>query len=650
MQFCLMEGKPDSSMGHGETKGKPKGVINMNRIRVMSGSRIVWTIAFIMCASILPFSSIAMADPIINVDHSIWGIFGYSNAIPVAVSPNGEWLVTINESGSWILFNMRTKEYVQNDRNYYHRQSAITYYDAVNFTQNFYDNAPRFSKDGTKLYYIHEYGIGVYDLIHHTWDDATQAAWNAAYVGFDYATGEAINSANGSWDGIDTRNGRSTISEFASTDPSLFSDAYNSDAEPFMDKTYMLTDKANQLSVVLNDAKVLDVYNGGIGLTELDELKAEGYTDLRIQYISDNGRTVVFVLESPDWDEPKFYFTYSRWDTEEYVENPILTKEFSMPIGTTTPDIAFTFDFEATYPASATATEITNTGQAPWEGAHILEFSPESQSTTQGGTKVVMKQLSDEILRDLQFPNGGTFWYRVTESNDGEYNVHYDERAYWVAVLVANIEGTPTVREILVFEDTDGDIGDKADTILFENTYFQLGELVVTKDIIGDYADMTKLFDFTVTAGSENAGLAASLGAPTEVIGNIYDNNGNLVDSVTLNGSATQASFQLGRGWAIVFDSVMAGSSFTVSENAEDYDASIVITYADGTVSEITGDSTGSYRIGYYTNSFNFTNELPEVTPTGMLLQALPYFLAALVITGIIVISSKRKELLSDEL
>ena len=151
----------------------------------------------------------------------------------------------------------------------------------------------------------------------------------------------------------------------------------------------------------------------------------------------------------------------------------------------------------------------------------------------------------------------------------------------------------------------------KADS--FKNSY-DSGSLKITKLITGTGADMNHKFDFTVTFAAPK-GFAINSAIS-------YDKT----QGVEKNGNTY--TFELGAGDNITFSNLPAGTIYTVTEDKEDYDQTIVYSNKGETKSITSG----------VTDTAEFTNNRNVTIDTGITLDTLPFVLILAVCAGAVVL------------
>ena len=158
--------------------------------------------------------------------------------------------------------------------------------------------------------------------------------------------------------------------------------------------------------------------------------------------------------------------------------------------------------------------------------------------------------------------------------------------------------------------------------------------LEVTKEVAGQFANRTALFNFTMTLW------AASTPMPTPLTGIITDSDGNPVPAprgvVNIAGGMTRnASFQLMHGETLTIEDLPPGVTWTVTEQPHPEFMPSVTVYVGGSV-ETTASAgfnsplpTGTHSLSDEgRNAADFVNRQEVAPPTGLFINRVPYGLA----------------------
>ena len=225
------------------------------------------------------------------------------------------------------------------------------------------------------------------------------------------------------------------------------------------------------------------------------------------------------------------------------------------------------------------------------------------------------------------FPHAGVYEYTVKETAGDAEGITYDSTSYTMRVYVVNKgTGDLEVRDITVEAD-EADNG-KQDELSFTNTYRKNGSLTITKSTVGDLADKTKDFAFTITfskSGTESDNVASYTGKidAEEVPCKIGE----------------ETTFSLHDGESLVFENLPVGTRYVVTEAAaaDGYTPSVSViengvqnatSNATSEENELsTADVNSSNLVGENENKVEFTNTCDDVPVTGLVLKNLPFLL-----------------------
>lgn len=325
------------------------------------------------------------------------------------------------------------------------------------------------------------------------------------------------------------------------------------------------------------------------------------------------------------------------------------TLQYADEVGLTTPNVTFTFDFTKKSKDGVETTEAL--GAMPAIPAKTLSFSS-SDTPTVANNMNQIKKTSGDVLAGLNWTETGIYVYDVKEKTSGftpgaGETMNYSLAEYKLNVVVAydSASGKYFVEQTTIDQIKD-DAGENGDgkgganpsddpyTFLFTNTYTKQGgstpgtkALTITKTTTGTGSDVSKQFSYSLKADDSVTGVANATytGTITRAGG------GTSTVSLVADGS-TASTFTLASGDKIVFDTLPAGTTFTVEETGvSGYKASYTGTTAIGNISGAgdTGEnlSTGSQTIGTVDNKVDFTNTYDQsLIPTGILNNIVPVF------------------------
>ena len=306
-----------------------------------------------------------------------------------------------------------------------------------------------------------------------------------------------------------------------------------------------------------------------------------------------------------------------------------IVKVLQLPEGASVPTETFTFTLEAV------------TEDAPTATVAMPDFSGnDSPGEPEGG--ICLMEKSANIVFGSVFPHAGIYEYEVTEVRGATDGMAYSSDSYTLRLYVANAaDGSLYIKNVTAEHG-----GEKAEDVSFVNTYTKNSSLEISKTTVGDYADKTRKFEFSITfdrigMGNEDA----------TVTGNL-DNGGQLVCKVD-----KAMTFELADGEKLVFDSLPVGTRYTVTETAAEdgYVPSVQVvenSVEGGVRTAADADALASAEdgatnlVGEGTNSVAFTNTQNDVPLTGILLKNAPFVVAiaagALLLIGFVVRSVRR--------
>ena len=330
-------------------------------------------------------------------------------------------------------------------------------------------------------------------------------------------------------------------------------------------------------------------------------------------------------------------------------------KVLNVAEGITIPDLKFEF------PVSK------ETNDAPDLKINPISFGSSDISEVPRIVKsAVITNQAGELLDGMDFPHAGSFEYTIEEKNSGEQTstieddaLTYSAVSYTLKIDVKNLSpDTPggPVREISGIRII-GEDGDKAQEIVFENTYTKNGNtegfyaLEIEKKTEGDYADLTKKFDFRIT-------LTKSPTEPESVeqcSGKILRADDTKEEMAFRYGTETE--FQLAHGDKLVFETLPAGTKYVVTEEdkTDGYVPSVLVTENGDQKSVIAGtdgkdlSSAGpgeTNLVGEKENKVVFTNTYNETPVTGIQLSQIPFLImAGICVAGIVVYVTVRRKM-----
>jgi hypothetical protein len=360
-----------------------------------------------------------------------------------------------------------------------------------------------------------------------------------------------------------------------------------------------------------------------------------------------------------------------------------ITKILKMPIGTTTPEATFAFQFEK----MSLDGDITQSAKNAMPAINIAAVvsSQDTGTTPEGsGIKTVIKETGSifEIKNmDKNWPRAGIYIYNVTEDKTsypalpGE-DMSYSDAKYEFTVYVDNSPSGLYVAAIaakIIVKDPsnyDSETRSKVDPtpggdpeeeddyskVIFTNKFLKnLGGpdpsdendvvLTVSKEVSGLAADQSKYFHFGVTVLDPETINAENRKYKAYVLnekGEVVTNSNNAMNMYTDNDeygkfiifdAGQVREIHLTHGQKLAFMDLPVGSGFIVEEMAvpkftPEYILTLNGKKDDAVVgSENSSLSTGKHFITEGSDAAGFTNMFRKVTPMGISVDILPYIL-----------------------
>ncbi len=356
-----------------------------------------------------------------------------------------------------------------------------------------------------------------------------------------------------------------------------------------------------------------------------------------------------------------------------------INKVLNIAEGITTPEATFTFTF--------TPKTGTSSNGAPYETIDSSNGQITDKNVSYSGTDVLatgqtnIKKDTGDIFREVNYTHAGEYVYTVAEKQNVGWNViqkngspidfmTYDNRNYEMHVIVKNKTTGGTYISSVYFKQVSPSVNGKVKPSesgttykydLFTNIYRKNAgkitdpnepnpnkpnvskvdpnakSLVIKKVVSGATADKSKDFTFKLTFTK------ASTETSQSITGKIGETSKTFV-------YGQETTITLRHDQSLVFDTIPAGTRYKLVETgSQGYTASAA--YKEngasknqaGTVS--TNFTQDSILIGEKPNDNTITNSLPNVTPTGLLIDNLPFILMiGLGLAGFVVLSKKRRQ------
>lgn len=400
----------------------------------------------------------------------------------------------------------------------------------------------------------------------------------------------------------------------------------------------------------------------GVSSVDTIEIDRKVY-DVAIETVlGPNGNLEVKNIEYKDQNgsntDPIPYFenTYAE-KGDVSAENAEIRKTLEVADGVTIPKSDFTFEFTRVGKIVGDTIDNSQLNDIPIIGdvkdTHIgtKTISFLENETDQNGEKITTK--STKFLEGIdanQFKTAGVYKYTVKEQNGAVENMVYSQAEYDIYVYVVNstdTAGAPTlafekVRFVQQKDQEGGTACGKNPYAEFVNKFTRYTNLTIEKKIEGQYADLTKVFEFNIKLNK------ASTTTETEVKGLV-----NGVETTFTYGKLE--TVYLSNGGTVIFENLPVGTTYTINDRgANGYKPSYVITTGgkeapavEGTVNsslEATDQTVGETgkNSAVFTNTFNN----PDI-PTGIFVNNLPFIMLIVVAVGgfIAYIAIKRRKM-----
>lgn len=342
-----------------------------------------------------------------------------------------------------------------------------------------------------------------------------------------------------------------------------------------------------------------------------------------------------------------------------------IVKEMTVANASVSIDQVYTFTF------TGTLTAVTDEALPVTDA----KFNPiRTLSTTAAvGPGAVTSGVSGNLFAGItgnSFPHAGEYIYLVSETavsptpaapfsianSQGQYEVRVYVKNHTSGLYIdsftvdrAKTDDGTAVNPTKKIDPTPG----ATNQFKFVNIYNVTTDLRVSKVILGDYADMTKTFDYSLTITKATTDPATSFSAQK------YDKTGVPTGASFTVTPGTASAFTLGHDEYIVVSGIGSGATYTVTETgAPGYTPAVAVVAGSvaqsptlSPASPVEGDSLQvsganiTYAGGASDNVATFTNTYKTVTPTGILLDNLPFILLMLVgVGGLVVFGVSRKK------
>lgn len=292
-----------------------------------------------------------------------------------------------------------------------------------------------------------------------------------------------------------------------------------------------------------------------------------------------------------------------------------VTKDLEFAEGLAIPDTTVSFNIQKVTP------------DAPEATIGAITFSAADAKGNAANNKYTVSKNAE--IQFGTFTHAGEYEYDISEVKGDFAGMTYSTDHYRIRVQVANkAKGGLYIKTVTAEKNTtNGTAENKAAAIKFTNTYRKNASLEVEKKTEGDLADKTKKFGFTITLEKSST---ETTDAP------VY--TGKIGDQTVSVTAGTPTSFQLADGEKLVFESLPAGTKYTVTETGvkDGYTPSVTVV-ANGTqrpsVSAKDEQSLASSEhgdfVGENANKVTYVNTYNEVPVTGIIMNNLPFIMMA---------------------
>lgn len=349
-----------------------------------------------------------------------------------------------------------------------------------------------------------------------------------------------------------------------------------------------------------------------------------------------------------------------------------INKTLNIAEGITTPTATFTFKF----------TEKTgqSSNGAPYQTGVAIPDRNVEYNKNDHPTADKIQKATEDIFSGVAYGHAGEYVYDVAEAKTGWQAItkngktidamRYDKRTYEMHVIVKNKVNGGVYISSVYFKENNKSNAPKVESSeqgvynLFDNTYTKDASkepnpddpsqvdpnakaLTITKKVDGASGDKTRDFQFHIkiqlpstnkTAETPVTNIIVKHGSKSEVL------------AVVTPADTVEYNFTLKDGETFTVEQLPAGSKYTVTETgvAGYTDSSIYTT--NGAEQTSQGQKNVDFTltdilIGEKKNDNKVTNKIDDVTPTGLLIDNLPFILMiGLGLAGFVVLSKKRRE------
>lgn len=302
-------------------------------------------------------------------------------------------------------------------------------------------------------------------------------------------------------------------------------------------------------------------------------------------------------------------------DYDEYLDKSTsFTKEYVVTNGTAP---AETFDFDVEYQSFKNNESETETVSTyPTVTLGDAAFTSALSATDDAAVSVEISNYADVAL--------GVYTYKITEvvpTTKTAGTTYNSEPVYLVVTILRDEDSANHYVAAIHYETATGEKTGK-----ITNSY-NAGQLSVTKQIVGNMADMSKKFEFTVVFTPAEG---TAFDTTVQIANDAASTNREYNATANEDGTYTIV-FDLGDDETATFTNIPVGTTYTVNENEDGYTKEHT-TIADGSITG--GDADADV----------WTNTLTSEIDTGINMDSMPYILLlAVACMGLFVFISKKR-------
>jgi hypothetical protein len=329
---------------------------------------------------------------------------------------------------------------------------------------------------------------------------------------------------------------------------------------------------------------------------------------------------------------------------------PQVQKQLDLNPGSTV-SATFTYSIEPKELSTGVGNEMTYTDGPTAAIADITLTDASSTAKNTGTGAITFGGKSDASA----FAHAGVYAWTIKENttqNTGVGTFQDDPQVY---TLIATVVNGDNGLEFSPFVIAKGDVSsttntDKATAIKFDNKYTETttensNDLTITKAVEGKQGDKSKQFEFTVTFTAPSVPPEGKTAADVlNAITATANNDATVVKSdKAADGATTRTiTFKAADAQSVTFSNVLVGTTYSVQETAVDgYTQSWTAT-ANGTEST----SQANLLIGENANNGTMTNKHSDVTPTGLVINNLPFImLGCVAVAGVVAYGAAKRKL-----